>query len=141
MNGCVVWSGARNLKGYGTISRDSRRWLVHRLVWTLENGPIPAGLFVLHHCDNPPCFNVEHLFLGTARDNAEDSKRKGRHHLASKTHCPRGHEYTKENTYSGKDGRHCRRCRHEWWTSPEGRAYGLAHWNKRALARLEKLSQ
>jgi hypothetical protein len=41
-------------------------------------GPIPAGLDVLHHCDNPPCFNPEHLFLGTDQDNVDDREKKGR---------------------------------------------------------------
>jgi hypothetical protein len=51
----------------------------HRLAWELANGPIPAGLSVLHRCDNPRCVNVDHLFLGTQRDNVLDSICKGRY--------------------------------------------------------------
>lgn len=51
---------------------------VHRLAWEDAHGPIPDGLRVLHHCDNPPCYNVAHLFLGTDGDNAKDRDRKGR---------------------------------------------------------------
>lgn len=48
------------------------------MAWTLERGEIPDGLQVLHHCDNPPCVNVEHLFLGTPGDNARDRDAKHR---------------------------------------------------------------
>ena len=53
----------------------------HRLAWELANGPIPAGLSVLHRCDNPRCVNVDHLFLGTQRDNVLDSICKGRYNV------------------------------------------------------------
>jgi hypothetical protein len=53
-------------------------WLEHRRAWTEANGPIPDGMFVLHHCDNRACSNVEHLFLGTQTDNMRDMLAKGR---------------------------------------------------------------
>ncbi len=55
----------------------------HRAAWIEANGPIPEGMNVLHHCDNPPCVNVEHLFLGTAADNTQDMIAKGRRVAAS----------------------------------------------------------
>jgi len=47
-------------------------------VWEEANGPIPDGMGVLHHCDNPPCKNLDHLFLGTQKDNMRDMEEKGR---------------------------------------------------------------
>lgn len=76
---CWEWCAFRNAKGYGTfsITRDARLY-AHRASWLLHRGAIPAGLLVLHHCDNPSCVNPDHLFLGTARDNTQDMLRKGR---------------------------------------------------------------
>jgi hypothetical protein len=74
---CWLWTGARHPFGYGMVVLG-RRWYAHRLAWTLSNGPIPAGMCVLHRCDNPPCVNPTHLFLGTFRDNTADMHAKGR---------------------------------------------------------------
>jgi hypothetical protein len=74
--GCWEWSGFRNLArgGYGYV--EGRR--AHRVAWELANGPIPEGLHVCHRCDNPPCCNPSHLWLGTDLDNARDKIAKRR---------------------------------------------------------------
>lgn len=80
-DGCWVWSGDRAGAGYGRIGvggRNSSKLLAHRLSWEIHHGPIPDGLFVCHHCDNPTCVRPDHLFLGTTRDNARDMAAKGR---------------------------------------------------------------
>ena len=80
VTGCIEWTGSRikHSQDYGQISRDAKMVYTHRLAWELKYGPIPEGLGVLHRCDNPPCCNDEHLFLGTDADNALDREAKGR---------------------------------------------------------------
>ena len=76
---CIESSRARTTGGY-CVQRILGRGLqlVHRLAWEAEHGPIPEGMLVLHHCDNPPCYNIQHLFLGTHADNLADAQAKGR---------------------------------------------------------------
>ena len=80
---CWLWHGARDPKnGYGNFGieggHNGRTEKAHRAAWLLLVGPIPDGLFVLHKCDNPPCVNPAHLFLGTHQDNMDDKIEKGR---------------------------------------------------------------
>jgi len=79
--GCWEWQGARDENGYGRIAIDGRKRQkvrTHRVAWELEHGPIPEGIGVLHHCDNPPCCRGDHLYLGTHADNARDRDARGR---------------------------------------------------------------
>lgn len=72
---CWVWRG--HVKHARFRFRGTSDY-AHRFSWRLHRGPVPDGLFVLHHCDNPPCVNPDHLFLGTQSDNMRDRDRKGR---------------------------------------------------------------
>jgi len=91
--------------------------MAHRLAWEEAKGPIPDGLFVLHRCDVRGCINVDHLFLGTAKDNTHDMMAKGRArfvgglHNARKTHCKYGHPFIQSRiSISGKGSRVCLEC-------------------------------
>lgn len=75
---CWVWNGRRNQRGYGKLRLDDRRYRgAHRISWFLAHGEWP-DLFVCHSCDNPPCVNPAHLWLGTNDDNIADRLAKGR---------------------------------------------------------------
>lgn len=75
---CWPWPKSFNKGGYGTVRRDKKLSLTHRAAYRAFHGPIPDGMYVLHECDNPPCCNPHHLFLGTHKDNMDDMDRKGR---------------------------------------------------------------
>ncbi|MEU6725528.1 HNH endonuclease signature motif containing protein [Nonomuraea wenchangensis] len=115
VDGCWVWQGAIKSRGYGEITIGRAR-LVHRVSWEVFVGPIPDGRWVLHRCDNPPCFNPAHLFLGDVGLNVQDAIEKGRDGGTGrlnrdKTHCQNGHAFTLENTYVAPRGsRECRKC-------------------------------
>lgn len=77
-NGCIEWQGKLNKKGYGRISFKERRLPIHRASWIVHKGEIPNDLWVLHHCDNPKCVNIDHLYLGTPKDNVRDMDERNR---------------------------------------------------------------
>ena len=78
MSECIEWEGYRHKDGYGRRSVGGKVRQAHRVAWEAVHGDIPEGHCVCHSCDNPPCVNVEHLFLGTHRDNMKDMNNKGR---------------------------------------------------------------
>lgn len=69
--GCWLFMGARDKLGYGDVGFKGRHLQAHRLAWIITNGE-PGELDVLHKCNNPPCCNPSHLYLGTDADNARD---------------------------------------------------------------------
>lgn len=110
VDGCWIWQGTKIPKGYGLISRDGKRQYAHR--WAYEHftgNLIPAGLQIDHLCRRPSCVNPDHLEPVTQIENmrrgGSPPSLNGR-----KTHCPRSHEYTPENTYISRGRRQCRQC-------------------------------
>jgi hypothetical protein len=75
---CLVFTGSRNGDGYGQIYYGGRTQAVHCLAWRTEVGAIPPGKQINHHCDNPPCFKIEHLYCGDQTQNMTDMVQRGR---------------------------------------------------------------
>ncbi len=94
--GCWGWNGSRMTRA-GELSysllivgRRDLRMLAHRAAWEITVGPIPDGQVACHRCDNPPCPNPHHLFLGAQADNLADMRAKGRGHVNT---FPSGHAH------------------------------------------------
>jgi hypothetical protein len=75
---CWPWAGALAANGYGRVRRGHKSMAAHRVAYELYWEPVPEGLCVCHACDNPPCCNPHHLWVGTIEDNTQDMIRKGR---------------------------------------------------------------
>jgi len=90
---CWEWMAARTDEGYGAFSIQRTSIVAHRFSWELMHGKLPEGMLVCHKCDNPPCVNPHHLFLGTQKRNMEDKVQKGRAARGSKI----GNAVLKEN--------------------------------------------
>ncbi len=112
---CWPWITAEGTNRYGTFWLEGRIEKASRAAWMLLVGSIGEGLLVCHRCDNPPCCNPRHLFLGTQSDNMADAYAKGRLPVPDnpvREACPRGHAYTDANTYRRRSGkRECRTCK------------------------------
>lgn len=83
--GCWEWIGCITKTGYGNMTFQRKTWKSHRRSWIMHYGQIPEGLDVLHKCDNKVCVRPDHLFVGTAKDNALDASKKGKMHPGEKT--------------------------------------------------------
>lgn len=118
-NGCIEWAGSKDKDGYGRIKKASGSYKAHRLSYMLNIGDIPDDREICHKCDNPSCVNPDHLFVGTAKDNATDREIKGR-------------------------GNHTARCKEYKLVSPSGQVFtiiGITEFaNANGLAQ-SKLSQ
>lgn len=136
---CWTYDGNPDPAGYHSIAIRGRLFRAHR--WTYEYfiGPIPEGLVIDHLCRNPGCVNPAHLEPVTVAENARRGIK------GQTTHCPKGHEYTPENTRVEAKGnfrmRHCRQCHREQeaerkrqWTEEQkqrNRDY-IREWQRRA---------
>ena len=116
-SGCWIWVGYVGTNGYGTITFENRTRQAHRMSYETFVGPIPEGLDIDHSCHRPEtcaggkscphrrCINPDHLSPMTRENNARRGCK------CAVTHCPKGHEYTLENTWFNTRGsRQCRIC-------------------------------
>jgi len=88
---CWPWTGCRDARGYGKISigtkgKNRKLWLAHRVAYIIHFGSLPEDREVCHKCDNPPCVNPNHFFLGTHQDNFDDAANKNRLRFGSSHH-------------------------------------------------------
>lgn len=120
---CWIWTAGINehRNGYGMFAlRKGVIRRAHRIAWDLTYGPIPGRLWVLHHCDNPPCVRPDHLFLGTPKQNTADMAAKGRDGFPG----PGSAHYTAKLTEA--DVLTIREARRQGVTGAElGRRYGV----------------
>jgi len=104
-------------RGYGRVRYKGKQVLVHRFVWEAANGPIPPKMEIDHRCMNKACINLDHLRVVTHQVNTTENLEGANWQLnKAKTHCFRGHRFTKSNTRVRvrNDGRsiqrECRQC-------------------------------
>lgn len=83
-SGCWEWVGYRDKHGYGWRYWEGRDWMTHRLVMKLLGHKLSRSIWVCHRCDNPPCCNPDHLFLGGPKENIDDKVSKGRQSKGAK---------------------------------------------------------
>ncbi len=117
--GCLIFKGAHRggrKHRYPNIKYNGKQWSGNRFVWTVLKGEIPPGMLACHACDDTSCLNIDHLFLGTPQDNAQDMTDKGRSKEQWKTHCRYGHSLEDAHIMKGHggNGRQCRTCLKIW---------------------------
>ena len=133
-NGCWLWLGHRKEKGHGTFwAGKGKSTQAHRFAYESLVGPISDGLQIDHLCRNPPCVNPAHMEPVTRAENLRRGNHRGpadgsgaARHQREKTHCPRGHPYSGENTYSPPSrptARYCRQCHLEHTRERRSRIY------------------
>ncbi|MFC9990929.1 sigma factor [Streptomyces globisporus] len=139
-NGCVIFTGHVDAKGYGRFSVNKQNARAHRVAFEQMTGPAPEGMGIVHLCHETDqscaggpqclhrrCLNPRHMALRTRSDISRGNTKGASYVNAAKTHCPQGHPYDAANTFRAKDGaRNCRTCSRErgrgWRAQAKARA-------------------
>lgn len=113
--GCWEWIGTKDKDGYGRFRRNYSTVRVARVVLALLHGSsaLDDGAVACHRCDNPPCCNPDHLYVGSQSANIRDAIERGRYvppQCGCDGKCKHGHEWTPENTAYTRGFRRCRQC-------------------------------
>lgn len=128
---CWLWTASRVKQGYGTINEGGWHGKIlraHRVAWMLAHGVIPDDLDILHHCDNPPCVNERHLFLGDDSINNADMWNKGRaNNLRGENHPASKLTLEQVNLILALD-----RCK-VFSRRTIGATFGVSHWAVRDI--------
>nr|WP_221374410.1 hypothetical protein [Actinoplanes polyasparticus] len=110
--GCHLWTGASDPDGYGMFYTNRAHRATRWILGHQRGEPLAADEWALHHCDNPPCVNLAHLYVGDLVQNVADRVRRGRSgKRPPPTHCRNRHEYTLDNVYFESSKRQCKTCR------------------------------
>ena len=109
---CWNWTAYKNPDGYGRFRLVEKMVMAHQFSYESIKGKIPKGLQIDHLCRNRACVNPDHLEAVNHKENMRrgDSAKASAEYQKSKTHCPQGHPYSKENTHMSKNSRNCREC-------------------------------
>lgn len=129
LTNCWIWTAGKDWDGYGAIKIKRKQIRAHRLMMSICCGEIPAGLMVLHHCDNPSCVRPEHLFLGTSLDNSRDCVSKGRQVSGDAHHYRKNPELRPIGDRNGSR------------TCPESRPRGDSHFARKHPEKLARGSR
>lgn len=107
-NGCMEWQNGLTTKGYACVCYQAKTQTAHRLIWKMINGEIPLDKQINHKCDNRKCINIDHLYLGTQKENIKDQLDRNRHRHSNKKSCKNGHDLSFYVNVGNK--RRCRLC-------------------------------
>jgi hypothetical protein len=107
---CWLWPGVMLNTGYGVIRRRGKDTKAHRAIYEAAVGPVPDGMVLDHLCRNRACFNPFHLEPVTGKENTLRGESFAAQN-ARKRHCPKGHEFSPENTLIERGARVCLQCK------------------------------